>query len=502
MSAWGWLQILAAVSAIVVAALALLERGNSPFRLPLTLLAIDQFSWNAASVGGELTGDHHSSLVGVGAAPLFTPMALHYVLTFVGQRARLGWVLKAAYVLFGAQTLIAIADGLTEFDLPGGLHTYAAMLLLPSVPVAVLGITLVARHHRSAVNEGERFRSKLLIGALCVVVMLLVTDLLADLEVPVPRLADLGSFVFNALLAQITLGITGSSWRQVVGQALIAVLLIVVAYLTLFLTLGHRLGALVISMAALSFALLTVGGLIWRSVLQGREGLERFATVGRFSAHMAHDLKNPLAAAKGAAEFLSEDLRRANLVQQREFSELIVAQLDRLTAIIDRYQRLSNLELSVQPTDLNALVRQVLSLQSFAAGQVRLVQDLALAVPTISVDPQLLSSALENLVKNAFEAMPNGGVVTVSTAVEVDAVRLVVKDNGPGMDARTKESAFTLFFTTKTTGTGLGLAFVRQIARAHGGEVMLTSREGQGTMVELVLPRGRDDDEPRFRFSR
>jgi len=336
-----------------------------------------------------------------------------------------------------------------------------------------------------------------------VVVLLMVTDLLADLELPVPRLATLGSFVFNGLLAQITLGITGVSRRQALGQALIYALFIVVAYLTLFVTLNHRLGVLIVSMAALSFGLLAVAGLIWRSVTHEREGLERFATVGRFSAQMAHDLKNPLAAAKGAAEFLSEELRRAELPQQQEFSQLIVQQLDRLTEIIDRYQRLSTLELSPQPVDLNALVRQVLSLQQFAAanGSV-VVQDLALKVPPIQADAQLLGSAIENLLKNAFEAMPSGGQVTVTTAVEREAVHLTIKDTGAGMDARTKEQAFTLFFTTKTTGTGLGLAFVQQIARAHGGEVMLTSREGQGTMVEVVLPRGQDDDEPRYRFGR
>ena len=99
MSAWGWLQILAAVSAIVVAALALSQRGDSPFRLPLTLLAIDQFAWNAASVGLELTGDLRSSFIGIVAAPLFTPMALHYVLTFVGGRARFKWWLRGTYGL-------------------------------------------------------------------------------------------------------------------------------------------------------------------------------------------------------------------------------------------------------------------------------------------------------------------------------------------------------------------------------------------------------------------
>ena len=144
----------------------------------------------------------------------------------------------------------------------------------------------------------------------------------------------------------------------------------------------------------------------------------------------------------------------------------------------------------------------MLSLQTFAsAASVQVVQALEPNVPTIAADPQMLSSAIENLVKNAFDAMADGGQLTVSTSVDEDAVHLAIKDTGQGMGARTREQAFTVFFTTKATGSGLGLAFVQQIARAHGGEVMLTSREGQGTMVELILPRGHDD-EPRFRTGR
>lgn len=102
MNAWG-LQILAAVSAIVVALLALLDRGRSPFRLPLTMLAFNQFTWNAASVGQELTGDPRSASVGIAAAPLFAPVALHYVLTFVGRRQRFDWLLKLTYGAGGAR---------------------------------------------------------------------------------------------------------------------------------------------------------------------------------------------------------------------------------------------------------------------------------------------------------------------------------------------------------------------------------------------------------------
>jgi signal transduction histidine kinase len=232
-----------------------------------------------------------------------------------------------------------------------------------------------------------------------------------------------------------------------------------------------------------------MGRLTWVAFIQQREGLTRFATLGRFSAQMAHDLKNPLAAARGAAELLEGEVKSLGRDDLGHFSTLLVQQLDRLTGIIDRYQRLSRMELERQRVDVNALVEKVLSLQGLAAGShITLTRTLAADLPPTSLDPELIASALENLVKNAYEAMPNGGTVTVSTGREEQTLRLSVRDTGQGMDPRTREQVFGLFFTTKAQGSGLGLAFVQQIARAHGGEVHLESKEGHGTLVELRLP--------------
>jgi two-component system sensor histidine kinase HydH len=104
-----------------------------------------------------------------------------------------------------------------------------------------------------------------------------------------------------------------------------------------------------------------------------------------------------------------------------------------------------------------------------------------------------VASALENIVRNACEAMPGGGALRVRTRVDAPAagqttVVVQVEDTGEGMDARRAEQAFEDFFTTKATGSGLGLAFVRRVALAHGGNVSLASRPGEGTVVELRLP--------------
>lgn len=496
MTTWAAVHLLAAASGLVVIALAM-GSEPSPLRRPLALLAADQFAWNAASVGMELTHLETFALLGAIAAPLFPPIALHFVLAFLGKRRELRWLLWGAYAVFGAQALLVFAELLIPFQqVPGGLHTFAILLLAVSVPLALFSLVLVIQHLKRTASEVEALRTRLLLIALVSVVALLVTDPLADLELPVPRLATLGSFTFNALLTHLTLGLglfhTVRSPRVALGQAVVVGLFCSVLYLVVFNALSAQTSALVTAMTALSLVLAVLGWLFLKSTQTARTGLERFASLGRFSAQMAHDLKNPLAAAKGAAEYLKEEMRRAGNASNEEFASLVVAQLDRLHAVIDRYQRLAKLEPQLEKLDANQLVTKVLSLQRFATdANVKIEQQLAQPAPQFEGDADLLASALENLVKNAFEAMPNGGTLKVSTSLtDEDHPRLCfgVSDTGSGLDARAREQAFELFFTTKATGSGLGLAFVRQVARAHGGDATLSSTEGKGTTVSVMVP--------------
>jgi signal transduction histidine kinase len=135
-------------------------------------------------------------------------------------------------------------------------------------------------------------------------------------------------------------------------------------------------------------------------------------------------------------------------------------------------------------------VKRVLALQAFVAPNVEVKRQLLEPSPIVHGDGDLLAAVLENLVTNAFQAMPEGrsGRVTVSTRIEDGRGVLAVEDDGKGMDARAVERAFEPFHTTKAKGSGLGLAFSREVARAHGGDARLLSREGRGTLVEVAIP--------------
>lgn len=498
MTAWAAVHLLAAASGLVVIALALSRGEHSPLRRPLALLAASQFAWNAASVGSEVSNLETYARLGAIAAPLFPPLALHFVLTFLGRRRQLRWALLAAYVVFGVQSVLGLLWLVVPFfRVPGGLQTFALTLMVTSAPVLVFGVVLVSRHLARASSELERLRSRILLIALIVVPLLLITDLFADLGFQTPRMATLGSFTFNVMLTRLTLGLglfTGAARPRVaLGQAVVLGLFFAVAYLAIFSAFNGQLAVLIIAFTTLSLVFSVLGWLLITGSSAARAGLERFATLGRFSAQMAHDLRNPLAAAKGAAELLTEELRLKGDTENEGSGRLVVQQLDRLNTIIERYQRLSKLEPQFSALDPNGLVTRVLSLQGHVAGPgVVIEKKLAPGLPAFQGDGDLLASALENLVKNGIEAMPKGGTLTVSTSLTTDSdePRLVlsVRDTGTGFDPRSREQAFEMFFTTKATGSGLGLAFVRQVARAHGGDAALDSREGAGTTVSLILP--------------
>jgi signal transduction histidine kinase len=216
--------------------------------------------------------------------------------------------------------------------------------------------------------------------------------------------------------------------------------------------------------------------------------------MGRLAAQMGHDLKNPLAAMKGAAQYLREERAQGRSIDDRtEFLDLLIEQIDRLQGAVDKYQRLGRIEALRSPVQLNELVRSLVAMQRFGnADDVVLRAELAADLPECPVDRDLVAGALENLLQNAFEAAPGVGTVTVRTELtsmqKGKGILLSVEDNGSGMSARTRERALDDFYTTKASGSGLGLAFVRRVAEAHGGEVSLTSKEGLGTTVRLFLP--------------
>ena len=148
--------------------------------------------------------------------------------------------------------------------------------------------------------------------------------------------------------------------------------------------------------------------------------------------------------------------------------ELILEQSDRLARVVSDYQRIGRAELARAPTSIATLAEEVAKAQRATEEGVQIEVRVAQDVGAPAVDRDLFAGALENLVRNAAEAEAER--IEIGAARAGAALRVWVKDDGAGMDARVRERAFDEFYTTKTTGTGLGLAFVGRVAEAHGGD--------------------------------
>jgi signal transduction histidine kinase len=166
----------------------------------------------------------------------------------------------------------------------------------------------------------------------------------------------------------------------------------------------------------------------------------------------------------------------------------MLREVDRLHRVVDDYERIGRVQPILRAVDVNEIVRSVVALEPFAAADgITITSELASELPKCTADGDLVSGALQNVIRNAFEAMPKGGKLTVRTERVEHGVVITVEDSGDGMDARQAERALDDFYTTKPAGSGLGLAFVRRVAQAHGGDVSLKSTVGVGTIVRLRL---------------
>ncbi len=221
---------------------------------------------------------------------------------------------------------------------------------------------------------------------------------------------------------------------------------------------------------------------------------EQYNELAALSGALAHEIKNPLSVIRMNMDLLAEELALGDSPREariRRKVEIVQAQCSRLEKLLDdfiRFARLGNLQL--QLGNLNDVVARVLALFEPQAREekITLVPYLDPALPGILLNPQALEAALVNLVKNAFEAMSPGGQLVVRTYVTSHGVAVDLIDDGCGIDEATALRMFEAFFSTKGSGSGLGLPTARKIVEAHGGTIHVQSAVGCGTKFTLEFP--------------
>ena len=233
---------------------------------------------------------------------------------------------------------------------------------------------------------------------------------------------------------------------------------------------------------------------------------DRLAVLGQMAAGLAHEIRNPLGAIKGAAQLLADPgpLHERDDVASREFIGIILEEVDRLNRVVGNVLDLArSSEGAGVPIDVNAIIRRTLQVLSAepVSDQVEIHMSLDPELPRVAIDAEQLRQVLMNLIRNAVQAIKERGRVNVSTRVrfgrgtrsgrsaDESFVEINVADTGPGIAQKALDKIFLPFFTTKDRGTGLGLAISQRIVQGAGGRIEVRSYEGKGSTFTILLPR-------------
>ena len=214
--------------------------------------------------------------------------------------------------------------------------------------------------------------------------------------------------------------------------------------------------------------------------------LERLNLVGEMAIGIGHEIRNPMTTVKGFLQIL---MTRPEYLKDRTFFELMVSELDRANSIITEFLSLAkDKAVKLRPQNLNHII-QALSPLITADGMVTDQLEFELwDIPYIDLDEKEIRQLILNLVRNGFEAMPSGGTLTIKTFRDSGEVVLAVKDGGKGIGPEILEKIGTPFFTTKDTGTGLGLAVCYSIAARHNARIEIeTGPKGTNFYVRFKI---------------
>jgi PAS domain S-box-containing protein len=227
---------------------------------------------------------------------------------------------------------------------------------------------------------------------------------------------------------------------------------------------------------------------------------ERLAAIGTTTAKLAHEIGNPLNGMYTTVQLLERYLAQQKAPVDENLHSTVhdlVTEINRLRTLLEELRAFSRRpQLKLEPTSLAAVAADVLAIAApgYAAQGIHLEQSFPPELPLVMADREKLKQVLLNLCKNAAEAMPEGGTLTVQGFHAGGQVRLEIKDTGAGIPEHV--NIFDPFVTTKPEGTGLGLAIARQIVMAHKGSLTYTRTPRQGTTFTLALPSRQETEEP------
>ncbi|MDP3278931.1 MAG: ATP-binding protein [Deltaproteobacteria bacterium] len=227
---------------------------------------------------------------------------------------------------------------------------------------------------------------------------------------------------------------------------------------------------------------------------QGHERIkerDRLAAMGEMAAGLAHEIRNPLGSIKAAVQLLQPDAKAGSV--EAEYLGIIGEEVDRLNRVVGGFLDYARPgRAAAEVIDIAETTQRTLSIiEKDLPAEVELVFEAEPDLPPVRMDPSHVRQVLLNLVRNAIEAMESRGRVSIVVQrrlASAPMIEIVVRDSGPGIDARLVPKLFTPFVTTKASGTGLGLALSQRFVASAGGRIELRTQSGRGTTFVVVLP--------------
>ena len=234
---------------------------------------------------------------------------------------------------------------------------------------------------------------------------------------------------------------------------------------------------------------------------------ENLSLVRIMAAGLAHEIKNPLGGIKGAAQLLQAELGAPSELQ--DYTRMIISEADRANRIIEELLNISRPRSGQKdPINMGQLLDEIINLQQASNSErcLRFIRRFDPSLPIFSGDRDLLIRLFLNLIKNACEAAPTDSNILVESGINADyhlnlpgsrpipMAQVSISDRGPGIPASEKDKIFTPFYTTKTGGSGLGLAVCQKIVADHRGFLQFSQRSGGGTRVKVTLPLRRNQN--------
>jgi signal transduction histidine kinase len=217
---------------------------------------------------------------------------------------------------------------------------------------------------------------------------------------------------------------------------------------------------------------------------------EKMAALGAMMAEITHEIRNPLVSIGGFTRRLA---KRMQTGEEKKYIDIILSEVSRLEGIIhDNLSYIKEMAPQLAETDMNSLLGEIFTLyeDELAQRRIRVEKDFSPRMPLLMIDPQQIKQAVINILKNAMEAMENGGTLTIRTYPVDEAGEAAIEfgDTGPGVSSKAMHNIFNPYYTTKTRGTGLGLPITNRIVKAHEGKIELRNKDTGGAVFTIKLP--------------